>query len=208
LTETVSEIEKIEFKKYVSKFTELIASGSIVDTTSIKNLYVINQIPEKRETIIYKNGIIEENIIIPNITSKSDYYSLITESENIEFKRLSNQREEKIFSNNEIENGSLNPQDFLFRLGKISKSKEILFETTYNDLAKRNPIEARIGNVNDFKDILIQNLKDLEIKLDFEYAVYNGDKITGIKSVDFDKNDQTFSSLIFKDENDTNTNTN
>ena len=104
LSETVSEIEKVEFKKYVSKFTELIASGSIIDTTSIKNLYVINQIPERRETIIYKNGIIEENIIIPNITSKSDYYSLITESENIEFKRLSNQREEKIFSNNEIEN--------------------------------------------------------------------------------------------------------
>ena len=27
LTETISEIEKIEFKKYVSRFTELIASG-------------------------------------------------------------------------------------------------------------------------------------------------------------------------------------
>jgi two-component system phosphate regulon sensor histidine kinase PhoR len=88
------------------------------------------------------------------------------------------------------------------RLGRISKSKEILFETTYNDLAKRNPIEARIGNVNDFKNILTQNLKDLEIKLDFEYAVYNGDKITGITSSNFEKNDQTFSSSIFKDEND------
>ena len=124
LTETVSEIEKIEFKKYVSKFTELIASGSTIDTTSIKNLYVINEIPERRETIIYKNGIIEENIIIPKISSKSDYYSLITESENIEIKRLSNQREEKIFSNNEIENGSLNSQDFLLRLGKFQKVKK------------------------------------------------------------------------------------
>jgi signal transduction histidine kinase len=115
---------------------------------------------------------------------------------------LSNQREEKVFSNNEIENSNFNPQDFLMRLGKISKSKEILFETTYNDLAKRNPIEARIGNVNDFKNILSQNLKDLEIKLDFEYAVYNGDKITGISSINFEKNNQTYSSLIFKDEND------
>jgi len=115
---------------------------------------------------------------------------------------LSNQREEKVFSNNEIENSNFNPQDFLMRLGKISKSKEILFETTYNDLAKRNPIEARIGNVNDFKNILTQNLKDLEIKLDFEYAVYNGDKITGISSLNFEKNNQTYSSLIFKDEND------
>ena len=88
------------------------------------------------------------------------------------------------------------------RLGKISKSKEILFETTYNDLAKRNPIEARIGNINDFENIISQNLMDLEIKLDFEYAVYNGDKVTGISSVNFEKNDQTYSSLIFKDEND------
>ena len=71
LTETTSEIEKIEFKKYVSRFTELIASGSIIDTTSIKNLYIINEIPDKRETIIYKNGVIEENIIIPNISSKN-----------------------------------------------------------------------------------------------------------------------------------------
>ena len=202
LTETISEIEKIEFKKYVSKFTELIASGSTVDTTSINNLYVINEIPDKRETIIYKNGVIEENIIIPNISSESNYYSLITESDNIEIKRLSNQREEKIFSNYEIENSNLSPQDFLMRLGKISKSKEILFETTYNDLAKRNPIEARIGNVNYFKDILTQNLIDLDIKLNFEYAVYNGDKMTGISSEHFEKNNQTFSSLIFKDEND------
>ena len=202
LTETVSEIEKIEFKRYVSKFSELIASGSSIDTTSINNLYVINEIPEKRETIIYKNGIIEENIIIPNISSKSDYYSLITESKNIEIKRLSNEREEKIFSNNDIENSNLNPGDFLMRLGRISKSKEILFETAYNDLAKRNPIEARIGNINDFKKLLTQNLKDLEIKIDYEYAVYNGDEITGISSLNFEKNDQTFSSLIFKDEND------
>ena len=48
----------------------------------------------------------------------------------------------------------------------------------------------------------LQNLMDLEIKLDFEYAVYNGDKVTGISSVNFEKNDQTYSSLIFKDEND------
>mgnify|MGYP001296927396 CR=1 FL=1 len=40
----------------------------------------------------------------------------------------------------------------------------------------------------------------LNLKTETIYIL--GDKITGISSVDFDKNDQTFSSLIFKDEND------
>ena len=50
LNETVSEIEKIEFKRYVSKFSELIASGSSIDTTSIKNLYIIQKYIMKTQT--------------------------------------------------------------------------------------------------------------------------------------------------------------
>ena len=151
LTETISEIEKIEFKKYVSRFTELIASGSTIDTTSIKNLYIINEIPEKRETIIYKNGVIEENLIIPKTKSYyDDIIDVISERENISIKRLSNQREEKVFSNRRIED-NLSPEQFLLKVGKISKSKEVLFESAYNDISKRNPIEERIGDINKFE---------------------------------------------------------
>ena len=209
LEETTSDIERNEFRKYVKKFRDLITNESLidVDTLSIQNLIIIDENPEKRETIIYKNGVIEESIIIPKSKSYyDDVIDVISIQENISnddiaIKRLSNQREEKIFSNRTIED-NLSPEQFLLKVGSISKSKEILFESAYNDLSKRNPIGYRIGDINKFEEILEKNLKKMNITLDFEYAIYNKDSITDISSEKYDTSYQTYSSLIFKDQND------
>ena len=169
---------------------------------SIQNLIIIDENPEKRETIIYKNGVIEENLIIPKTKSYyDDIIDVISERENISIKRLSNQREEKVFSNRRIED-NLSPEQFLLKVGKISKSKEVLFESAYNDISKRNPIEERIGDINKFEKIIEKNLERMNINLDFEYAIFDQDSITKISSEKFDLSNQSYSSLIFKDEND------
>ena len=204
LEETTSDVERNEFRKYVRKFRDLIANEALVDvdTLSIQNLIIIDENPEKRETIIYKNGVIEENLIIPKTKSYyDDIIDVISERENISIKRLSNQREEKVFSNRRIED-NLSPEQFLLKVGKISKSKEVLFESAYNDISKRNPIEERIGDINKFEKIIERNLERMNINLDFEYAIYDQDSITKISSEKFDLSNQSYSSLIFKDEND------
>ncbi|MBI52304.1 MAG: two-component sensor histidine kinase [Flavobacteriaceae bacterium] len=204
LEETTSHVERNEFRKYVRKFRDLIANEALVDvdTLSIQNLIIIDENPEKRETIIYKNGVIEENLIIPKTKSYyDDIIDVISERENISIKRLSNQREEKVFSNRRIED-NLSPEQFLLKVGKISKSKEVLFESAYNDISKRNPIEERIGDINKFEKIIERNLERMNINLDFEYAIFDQDSITKISSEKFDLSNQSYSSLIFKDEND------
>ena len=204
LEETTSDVERNEFRKYVRKFRDLIANEALVDvdTLSIQNLIIIDENPEKRETIIYKNGVIEENLIIPKTKSfYEDITDVISERENISIKRLSNQREEKVFSNRRIED-NLSPEQFLLKVGKISKSKEVLFESAYNDISKRNPIEERIGDINKFEKIIERNLERMNINLDFEYAIFDQDSITKISSEKFDLSNQSYSSLIFKDEND------
>lgn len=204
LEETTSDVERNEFRKYVRKFRDLIANEALVDvdTLSIQNLIIIDENPEKRETIIYKNGVIEENLIIPKTKSYyDDIIDVISERENISIKRLSNQREEKVFSNRRIED-NLSPEQFLLKVGKISKSKEVLFESAYNDISKRNPIEERIGDINKFEKIIKRNLERMNINLDFEYAIFDQDSITKISSEKFDLSNQSYSSLIFKDEND------
>ena len=204
LEETTSDVERNEFRKYVRKFRDLIANEALVDvdTLSIQNLIIIDENPEKRETIIYKNGVIEENLIIPKTKSYyEDIIDVISERENISIKRLSNQREEKVFSNRRIED-NLSPEQFLLKVGKISKSKEVLFESAYNDISKRNPIEERIGDINKFEKIIERNLESMNINLDFEYAIFDQDSITKISSEKFDLSNQSYSSLIFKDEND------
>ena len=204
LEETTSDVERNEFRKYVRKFRDLIANEALVDvdTLSIQNLIIIDENPEKRETIIYKNGVIEENLIIPKTKSYyDDIIDVISDRENISIKRLSNQREEKVFSNRKIED-NLSPEQFLLKVGKISKSKEVLFESAYNDISKRNPIEERIGDINKFEKIIERNLERMNINLDFEYAIFDQDSITKISSEKFDLSNQSYSSLIFKDEND------
>ncbi len=204
LEETTSDVERNEFRKYVRKFRDLIENEALVDvdTLSIQNLIIIDENPEKRETIIYKNGVIEENLIIPKTKSYyDDIIDVISDRENISIKRLSNKREEKVFSNRRIED-NLSPEQFLLKVGKISKSKEVLFESAYNDISKRNPIEERIGDINKFEKIIERNLERMNINLDFEYAIFDQDSITKISSEKFDLSNQSYSSLIFKDEND------
>ena len=176
LNQTSSMTERIEFRRYVKKFRDLINSETKVDTTSIKNLYIINEDPKNRETIVYRNGVIEENLVIPKTKSYyDDFFNVITDKDNISITRLSNEREEKIFSNQRIDNNSLSSEEFLMKVGRISKSKEVLFETAYNDLAKRNSIEERIGDNGRFKELLDSNFKKINIDLAFEYAIFNKD---------------------------------
>lgn len=202
LDETTSMVQRNEFRKYVRKFRELISSESMIDTVSIENIIFIDQNPEKRETIIYKNGVIEESLIIPKTKSYyDDIIDIISDGENISVKRLSNEREEKIFSNIR-NNDDLSPEQFLLKVGKISKSKEILFETAYNDLSKRIPIEKRVGDIKTFENLLIRNFEKMDINLDFEYAIFDKDSITNVSSKKYELTSPSYSSLIFKDEND------
>ena len=126
---------------------------------------------------------------------------MITDKDNISITRLSNEREEKVFSNQKLDNNSISPEEFLMKVGRISKSKEVLFETAYNDLAKRNSIEDRIGDNDKFRSLLDSNFKKMNIDLDFEYAIYEKDSITNIKSVNFVNPNSQYNSVIFKDEN-------
>ena len=96
----------------------------------------------------------------------------------------------------------MSPEEFLLKVGKISKSKEVLFETAYNDLSKRNPIQERIGDINKFEKVLEGNFKKMNINLDFEYAIFEKDSISKVSSDDFNVYSPNYSSLIFKDEND------
>ena len=111
LNQTSSMAERSEFRRYVRKFRDLISSESTVDTTSIKNLYIINEDPKNRETIVYRNGVIEENIVIPKTNNYyDDFFNIITDKDNISITRLSNEREEKLFSNQKLDNNSLSPE--------------------------------------------------------------------------------------------------
>ena len=195
LSEGVEWLEKREFRRYVVKFRDLISSGGAIDTTAINSLYIIKEDSDNNEVMMYRNASIEENLKVPQ------FWNVLDDS--LSLKRVSSERETKVLKiQKEKEYSGISSEQFLSKIGEISKSKEILFETAYHDLAKRNPIERRIGNVKSLSSFLKYRFKRFNIDIPFEFAIFNADSITRVKSENFVLDKNTFESALFTDEND------
>ena len=195
LSEGITWLEKREFRRYVVKFRDLISSGAIIDTTAINSLYIIKEYADNDEVMMYRNASIEENLKVPQ------FWNVLEDS--LSLKRISSEREMKILKiQNENEYSGISSEQFLSKIGEISKSKEILFETAYHDLAKRNSIERRIGNVKSLNNFLKYRFKRFNIDIPFEFAIFDRDSLTNVKSENFRLDKNTFESALFTDEND------
>ena len=195
LSEGITWLEKREFRRYVVKFRDLISSGGAIDTTAINSLYIIKEDKDNNEVMMYRNASIEENLKIPQ------FWNVLQDS--LSLKRISNERETKILKiQNENEYSGISSEEFLSKIGEISKSKEILFETAYHDLAKRNSIQRRVGNVKSLNNFLKYRFKRFNIDIPFEFAIFDRDSLTNVKSENFVLDKNTFESALFTDEND------
>ena len=190
-------IQKREYSQYVYKFNELMNSGVNIDTTAINNLYFISENNGSNETIIYRNGIIEESLKLPSF--------LDINIDSINITRVSNEREQKLFSvTSSGDTKQFTPEQLLLRIGEISRSKEILFETAYKDLAKRNPIHRRVSK-KEINNLLTKALSEHNLILNFEFGIFDKELLTRVQSESFDYNNQhenlLFNTPIFTDNN-------
>ena len=194
LIDVSSAIEQKEYREYVYKFQELMARGVTVDTTLIRNLFIVQDDQDSNETLIYRNGILEENYKL-----SSSLFDIGLDSINI--KRILNERETKIYKSSDVESGSFSPEERLLLTEKISRSDEIVFETTYKDIAYRTPLHKRVSK-NDIDELLIRRLRQSDIELDYEFAIYSNDLATKVQSEGFElQKASTFSVPIFYNEN-------
>jgi len=203
LSSTSTTIEEREYKEYAFKFRELMAEKGVqVDTTDIRNLWIIQDDLNSNETLIYRNGILEENFKIPS------FIDIGLDSINIT--RISNERETRISRKNELEkidgnniNQSMDtsPEALLLQSVQISRSKEVMFETAYKDMAKRSPIHKRVSR-RDLSELLSKKLVENNIDIDFEYSIYHKDLATKVQTENFELiKESTYGVPIFLDNN-------
>ena len=131
-------VENEEKEDYLRKFNDLLSNGSINvnDTTAIINIYIKEDNPDTNETVIYRNGILEENYKV-----SSALFDIGLDSLNV--KRILQKRETEIIENNSID-GSKNLSSMLARLSKLNESTRIALETVYKDKAYLKPIHKRV----------------------------------------------------------------
>jgi len=190
-----SAIEENEYRDFVFKIQDLmLRKGVQIDTTDIRNLIVLQDDVDSNETLIYRNGVLEENFKIPS------FIDIGLDSVNI--RRISNERKTEIFKNNEADQiKELSPEELVYKTIEFARSSEVMFETAYKDISKRVPIHQRVSK-SQIEKLLSRRLSEDNIDIDFEYAIYAKDLATKIQS-DFFELDKanTYGVPIFLDNN-------
>jgi signal transduction histidine kinase len=193
LSYVVLSIEKDDKLSHNIKIKELIANGGKIDTTAIINFYIKEEDRNNNKTLQYRNGIVEEDF-----KWSSALFDIGLDSINV--KRIINQRETKIFENNNLD-GSGKISGLLSEISTISESEQILWDAFYNDYAYRIPIQKRTS-VKKIDELLKFKLAEDEINLDYEFAVFSNNLATKIRTEDFDIDQALpFSLPIFSNRN-------
>jgi len=196
LSYVVQSIEKDEKLNHNIKIKELITNGGKIDTTAIINFYIKEEDKSNNKTLLYRNGILEENFKL-----SSALFDVGLDSINV--KRIINQRETKIFEDNNLD-GAGKLSGILSEMSTISEREQILWDAFYTDYAYRTPIQKRTS-VKKIDELLKYKLAQDEIDLDYEFAVYSNNLETRIKTDDFIiEESSTFSLPIFSNRNDKN----
>ncbi len=196
LSYTSGAIQEQEYREYVYKFQELLANTPEdveIDTTDIRNLIIIQDDLDSNETLIYRNGVLEENFKIPSFIDIS--------LDSINVRRISNERRTEVIKKPTGKKGDLSPEALFVNAIKMDRNEEILFESLYKDKAKELPIHRRVSEI-EIEYLLNKKLKENDIDIDFEYAIYAKDLATKIQSENFELNkNETYGVPIFLDNN-------
>ncbi|NND51558.1 MAG: HAMP domain-containing histidine kinase [Flavobacteriaceae bacterium] len=194
LSFTSKAIEDREFRNYVEDLQKFIAEGGQPDSTALKQLTFLRQDEDSNEIIIYKNGIFEEKFKIPT------FFDIGLDSVNIS--RILNERQTQVYKTNTLD-GSLtfSPEKSIQYITEMSKLEKETFESAYRDQAKILPIHTRVSK-GQIEKLLTKKLKEDNIDIDFEYAIYAKDLATKIQSSNFElAKNSTIGVPIFLDNN-------
>tara|TARA_B110000483_G_scaffold239568_1_gene318312 strand:+ start:956 stop:2524 length:1569 start_codon:yes stop_codon:yes gene_type:complete len=195
LNYTTNQIADNEYKKYVSALNKIIAEGREPDTTAIRNITVYKQDNTTNQIIVYNTGILEENFKVPSLIDL-----------NVDSLGLSNFRGKtttKIFDNNVFaDNMVSNFEQSFEKVLNMDKLQKATFETQYKSEIKNTPIHQRV-TVLEIQTTLLKKLREYNIDIDFEFAIFHNKIGTKIQSRNFDQSlIPVLGAPIFLDDND------
>lgn len=173
-----NQVEKNESRDFVFKLQSLMKEGKNVDTTAIINFYLKESRSNSNKTLLYRNDILEENYKLSSALFD------IAGLDSINVKRILNERETKIIGN-EVLDGSKNLNAMLSQMSTVTEVDKILWESIYKDNVYRTPIHKRVSR-EEIDRILKLKLKEDNIDIGFEFAIYSNGLATKVKTEDFE----------------------
>lgn len=193
------QIEEDELEGYFQKYQNLVDQQKQADTIAISDIFLYQQNEDTNETLISRSGILEENYKLP-----SSFFDIGLDSINI--KRILNKSETKIYSNRAaLENQlQINPILTISKIARLTEAEKIIFEEQFKIASSRVPIHKRIKE-KVIDSLLSRKLKEDNIDLNYEFAIYSNDLATKVQSEGFElEKASTFSIPILQSSSDRN----
>lgn len=184
LSAVSKQIEENEIGEYyhinnLYKLNEIDSRSKSPDTSAIKEVIIYNNFKDTNETIIYRNGILEQSYKVPSMYFRDDLDSL-----NLKF--LYGQKEKKVIQNSKLDNNQNNATEKSFKtFNSLDVVTKKLFRDLIQDILKDIPIYKRL-NADQVTTLLDKNLKASGINIDFEFAIFQKGLATNIQSENFE----------------------
>ncbi|WP_406684121.1 HAMP domain-containing histidine kinase [Seonamhaeicola sp. MEBiC1930] len=190
-------IEKNELDKKFETYQKLITKEKEVDSNAVSQLFIYQQNNNTKETLIYTSGVLEENYKLSSslfdIGLDSIAIQRITGTSNLEVYKGDDLINDKDLGDNAILN--------IMNSGRIKEAEKNYFEKNFKDWAKTIPIHKRITR-KEIDKLLSQKLKEDEVDVGFEFAIFGNDLATKVQSDNFEyEKGATFKVPIFYDGN-------
>ena len=190
-------IENNELSNYFSKYQKLDRDKK-VDSAAVSQLFIYQQNNNTKEAFIYKSNILEEDYKLSSSLFDIGFDSLdiknIIGSSKIEVYNKSN-----FFDKDVLRSPILN----IINSGRLRAAERSYFNKNLKAYTKTLPINKRV-TVDQINDLLATKLKENDININYEFAIYNKNLATKVQSPGFNKiTASTFSMPIFYDENNT-----
>lgn len=188
-------IETTESNKYFSKYQSL-DSEKKGDSAAVSQLFIYQQNHNTNETFIYKSSILQEDSKLSSSLFDIGLDSLdiknIIGSSQIEVYKGGN-----VFDKDFIKNPILN----IVNSGRLKSEERSYFNRNLKAYTKTIPIYKRVTE-KEISDLLTRKLKENDIDIDYEFAIYSNNLATKVQTEGFENNKaSTYSVPMFYDEN-------
>ena len=169
------EIQLEEIEKYYNVYNSIIDTIQVPDQASFSELIYSTTNERNDEIYIYSDGVLEENY-------KFSPISLDLDMDSIQFKKITSRKiTTKIISGID---GNKNVQSKTESFKRLKDYERNQFENAYKNILSKTPIHKRTSGEK-IKKLINEQLKELGLSTNFEYAVYSNDLATKIRSRNF-----------------------
>ena len=168
-------IQLEEIEKYYNVYNSIIDTIEVPDQASFSELIYSTTNERNDEIYIFSDGVLEENY-------KFSPSSLDFDLDSIQFKKITSRKiTTKITSGID---GNKNVQSKTESFKRLKDYERNQFENAYKNILSKTPIHKRTSGEK-IKKLINEQLKELGLSTNFEYAVYSNDLATKIRSRNF-----------------------